>query len=35
MDRTYVPLTLMRHNRPLRGVLIDGQPWLSPAISAC
>ena len=28
MDKAYVPLTLMRHNRPLRGVMIDSQPWL-------
>lgn len=29
MEESYVPLLLMRHNRPLRGVMIDRQPWVS------
>ena len=28
MEESYVPLLLMRHNRPLRGVMIDRQPWV-------
>ena len=28
MEESYVPLLLMRHNRPLRGVMIDHQPWV-------
>jgi prophage antirepressor-like protein len=28
MEESYVPLLLMRHNRPLHGVMIDRQPWV-------
>ncbi|WP_176476379.1 BRO-N domain-containing protein [Pseudomonas indica] len=28
MEESYFPLLLMRHNRPLRGVMIDRQPWV-------
>ena len=28
MEDAYVPIVLMRHNRPLRGVMIDRQPWV-------
>ncbi|AXO62951.1 phage antirepressor [Pseudomonas sp. phDV1] len=28
MEESYIPLLLMRHNRPLRGVMIDRQPWV-------
>lgn len=28
MEDAYTPIVLMRHNRPLRGVMIDRQPWV-------
>ena len=28
MEESYIPLLLMRHNRALRGVMIDRQPWV-------
>ena len=28
MDDIYIPTVFHRYNRPLRGVLIDNQPWL-------
>ena len=28
MEERHVPLLLMRHNRPLHGVMIDRQPWV-------
>lgn len=28
MEDAYIPIVLMRHNRPLRGVMIDRQPWV-------
>ena len=28
MEDAYTPIALMRHNRPLRGVMIDRQPWV-------
>jgi len=28
MEDAYIPTILMRHCRPLRGVMIDRQPWV-------
>lgn len=28
MEDAYIPTVLMRHRRPLRGVMIDRQPWV-------
>lgn len=28
MDEAFTPLVLMRHRQPLRGVMIDRQPWV-------
>lgn len=28
MEDAFTPIVLMRHNRPLRGVMIDRQPWV-------
>ena len=28
MEDAYTPIVLMRHNRPLRGVMVDRQPWV-------
>jgi prophage antirepressor-like protein len=28
MEDAYIPIVLMRHNRPLRCVMIDRQPWV-------
>lgn len=35
MDDLYTATTFMRHNRPLRGVLIDDQPWFVAHDLAC
>ncbi|WP_443192474.1 BRO-N domain-containing protein [Pseudomonas indica] len=29
MENAFSPLTLHRYDRPLRGVMIDGQPWFA------
>ena len=29
MEDAYIPITFIRHKRPLRGVMIDKQPWFS------
>lgn len=29
MHDAYIPTTFLRHDRPLRGVMIDNQPWFS------
>lgn len=34
-DNLYTPTTFHRHNRPLRGVLIDDQPWFVAHDLAC
>lgn len=34
-DNLYIPTTFQRHNRPLRAVLIDDQPWFVAHDLAC